>query len=51
MITNLKNPIKTLKPQYEALYEGICPRKSVQMMFNLKDHIDTIVISLRRNSL
>ena len=32
--------MKTLKPQFEALYEGIWPQKIVQKNFDQKDMID-----------
>jgi len=49
MITNLKNPEKTLKPQFETLYEQIFPQKCVEMMSYQKDQIDTTMNALRYN--
>ena len=36
---------KTRKCHFEASDEGIWPRKSVEMMFDLKDQIDMAVTS------
>ena len=42
---------KTRKCNFEASDEGIWPRKSVEMMSDLKDQIGTVVTSLRHNCL
>ena len=39
LIKILKNHTKTLKPQFEALYEGICIHKSVKKNSDQKDLI------------
>jgi hypothetical protein len=47
IITNLENFEKTLKLQFELLYEGICPQKSVKTMFYLKDQIDMTQLHIK----
>ena len=46
-MTNLESLEKTLKLQFEALYEGIWPQKRVEMRSDLRDHIGMTVNSLR----